>query len=163
MLAKRVYRALKTNDLGKLCNWALNRYEFSRRPLILRSYPTEASIEVTNNCPLQCIHCPRSYRNLHKIDMKLGSLSLDHFLAIIDKLRFVRFLGLHGLGEPLLNADIFRMIEAARKRRFLVSFSTSASYFNKEIEHGLRRAAPDSLTISLDSLEKNRVCPADED
>lgn len=154
MFIKKTYSALKANGIRKVLNWMINQYEFKRKAIVLRSYPACADIEITNRCPLRCVHCPRSYCNVNKIDMELGLLSVEKFLEIIAKLSLVRRIALQGLGEPLLNPDIFKMIEFAHKQNFFVSFSTSAPFYNAEIEVGLRKYPPDLLTFSVDSMEK---------
>jgi len=154
MFIKKAGNALKTNGIRKVLNWMLNQHEFKKKAIILFSYPTCVDIEITSQCLLHCIHCPRSYRNINKIDMGLGLLSLEKFVEIIGKLGPVRRITLQGLGEPLLNPDIFKMIESAHKQNFFVSFSTSASFYNVEVEEGLRRYPPDLFTVSVDSMEK---------
>jgi len=154
MFIKKAYSALKTNGIRKVLNWLINKREFKKKALVLHSYPASVDIEITNSCPLRCIHCPRSYCDVNRTDTKLGVLSVEKFLEIIAKLSPVRHLTLHGLGEPLFNPDIFKMIEFAHKQNFSVSFSTSASFYNAEIEAGLRKYPPDSLTFSVDSMEK---------
>lgn len=149
------YRAWKINGFRKIWNWYINKREFRQRKTVLKSYPISVDIEVTNKCPLRCMHCPRSYRDVNTIDMPQGTLSLDNFDEIIGKLKYVRRLTLQGLGEPLLNPDIFKMIEHARRKKFLVTFSTSAAYSNREIEDNFRKCSPDYLTFSIDSMEKN--------
>ena len=154
MFIKKVYSAFRTHDAHKVLSCLINQYEFKKKAIVLHSYPTCVDIEVTNRCPLYCIHCPRSYCDVNKIDMELGLLSVEKFLEIIGKLRPVRRITLQGLGEPLLNPDIFKMIEFAHKQNFFVSFSTSASFYNTEIEVGLRKYPPDLLNFSVDSMEK---------
>lgn len=154
MFIKKAYNTLKANGIRKAWNWLINQYEFKKKAIVLHSYPICADIEITNKCPLRCVHCPRSYCDVNKITMESGVLSFEKFVNIIGKLRPVRRITLQGLGEPLLNPDIFKMIELAHKQNFSVSFSSSASFYNAEIEGGLRKYPPDSLTISIDSMEK---------
>lgn len=154
MFIKKAYSAVKANGVHKVLNWMMNKCEFKKKAIVLGSYPACADIEITNRCLLCCIHCPRSYCDVNKTDMKLGLLSIEKFLEIIAKLSPVRRIALQGLGEPLLHPDIFRMIEFAHKKNFFVSFSTSAYFYNAEIEAGLRRWPPDLLTFSVDSMEK---------
>jgi len=154
MFIKKVYSALRTRDVHKVLNCLINQYEFKKKATILYSYPTCVDIEITNRCPLRCIHCPRSYCDVNKITMELGILSFEKFVEIIGKLRPVRSITLQGLGEPLLNPDIFKMIEFAHKQNFFVSFSTSVSFYNTEIEVGLRKYPADILNFSVDSMEK---------
>jgi MoaA/NifB/PqqE/SkfB family radical SAM enzyme len=155
MFIKEAYTALKTNGILKVLNWVINKHEFKKKALVLHSYPACVDIEVTNICPLHCLHCPRSYCDINKIDMRLGFLSLEKFLQIISKLRSVRRITLQGLGEPLLNPDIFKMIELAHKKSFSVSFSTAAYSYDAKIQAGLRKYPPDLLAFSVDSMEKN--------
>jgi MoaA/NifB/PqqE/SkfB family radical SAM enzyme len=151
---KKGFVVFKANGMSKALNWMINRQEFKKKAIALYSYPVYVDIEITNRCLLRCIHCARTYLDVNKIDMKLGSMSIEKFLEILDKLRPVHHIVLQGMGEPLLNPDIFKMIELAHKQNFQVSFSTAASVYNSEIEEGLRKYPPDLLTFSVDSMEK---------
>ncbi len=154
MSVTKINSVFKANGMRKLSNWLINQHEFKKRAITLRSYPVCADIEVSNVCLLSCIHCPRTYRNINNIDLKVGLLSVDKFADMASKLLPVRHLTLHGLGEPLRNTNIFKMIELAHKQGFSVSFSTAASLYNPDIEEGLYRNPPDSITFSVDSVEK---------
>ncbi|MDP3732872.1 MAG: radical SAM protein [Candidatus Omnitrophota bacterium] len=154
MFIKKIYSALGTRDIRKVINSLINQWEFRKKATILHSFPACVDIEITNRCPLCCMHCPRSYRDVNKINMELGVLSFEKFAEIIAKLRPVRRITLQGLGEPFLNPDIFKMIEFAHKQNFFVSFATSASFYNQEIEAGLRKYPPNLLAFSVDSMEK---------
>ena len=156
-MVARIYDVLHLNGFRKTVNGLINKFEDTRKVSHLFSFPTTVSIEITSACPLECIHCPRSHRTSNKTEMTIGHLSVPNFVKILDKLGPVKKITLQGLGEPLLHPEIFQMVREAQKRRFVVSFSTAASYYNPQIEKGMSESPPDVLSFSVDSVEKQSL------
>lgn len=72
--------------------------------------PSMAQIEITNRCNMTCRTCTRL-----KLP-NLGDMSCDDFVLLLDRLRGVRRIWLSGQGEPLLHADLPRMIAICAQR-----------------------------------------------
>ena len=68
--------------------------------------PRSIYIEPTSRCNELCQQCPRTL--LSREDDR--DLSFDHFRYIVDQFPVLERVVLHGLGEPLLNKDLPRMI-----------------------------------------------------
>ncbi len=96
-------------------------------------------IEPTRRCNLNCKICMR--RNLHGPD---SSLSLDNFEKILESGNF-RYVGLHGWGEPLLNPQLFQMIEYAESEGIYTNLTTNGTLIGENIDKvfssGLREIA----------------------
>ena len=96
-------------------------------------------IEPTRRCNLNCKICIR--RNLDGSD---SSLSLDNFKKILNSGSF-RYVGLHGWGEPLLNSQLFQMIEYAESQGVYTNLTTNGTLIGKNIDKvfssGLREIA----------------------
>lgn len=122
---------------------------FLRRPEAL-GMPVEASIEVTTRCNLDCIMCPRG-----AINRPIKDMDFSLFKRIIDEIKdFAELIYLHGLGEPLLNKNLFKMIEYAKKKGIRVGISTNATLLDKEKADKLLNSGIDYIIFALDAVTK---------
>lgn len=120
--------------------------------------PSVAHIEPTTRCNLKCIHCDHTYW-----DRTCPDLTYEGFRRIIDQMPDLNRVIMHGMGEPLLNKDIYGMVEYASKERKLKTIMSSngmpldEASARKLIANGLQ-----VLSISVDgatreTYEKIRV------
>lgn len=110
--------------------------------------PFIIQIEPTNKCNLTCALCITGNGRLKRIK---GDLSFQTFKKIIDDIqKNIIYLGLYNLGESLLNKDIYRMTEYAKKKKIYIRLSTSGFFHDKEIIKNLISCGIDELIISLD-------------
>lgn len=86
---------------------------------LLHSEPV-FDIELSSRCNINCIMCPRA-----KLTRKHETMSLGLIRILIDWLPGNAKAMLCGLGEPLLNNDIFFLIRALRKRHIEVGVTTN--------------------------------------
>ena len=84
-------------------------------------------IEISRACNLDCRICMR--KNLKS---NTGFMSFDDFKKILGSYNF-REVALHGWGEPLLNTEIFQMIEYAKRQGIKTSLTTNATLVGKNI------------------------------
>ncbi len=132
-----------------------NRYEiiksFRRGQSKIRAFPNELNLEITNNCNLACIMCPRP-----NMKRRVGSMEYDLFKRIIDQVRehvdLVYIAG--GLGEPTLHKRLGEMITYARVAGVRVGLSTNATLLNPGICQAIFDARPDLILLSLDGATK---------
>lgn len=106
--------------------------------------PVFIQVETTNRCNMDCIMCDRESRNRHKKDM-----SADEFKHLIEKIPSLRVISLHGMGEPLLNKDIFEIIKIGKKTGAAIVFNTNGMLIDEKV-HPLIESGLDELQISLD-------------
>ncbi len=113
-------------------------------------------IETTTYCNLRCSAC---YRTLHDYSGKNKHMSLDDFKFYVDNTPRASSLGLHGLGEPVLNPDLIRMIEYAKEKRKYanICFNTNAVAKPPEFYEELFASGLDELAISVDSLDPEEI------
>ena len=80
-------------------------------------------------------------KNLENLD---SFLSLEKFKKILE-LKSFRFVGLHGWGEPLLNPEIFQMIEYAESKGVYTNLTSNGVLIGENIDNvfksGLREIA----------------------
>ncbi len=114
------------------------------KPLELKYLPTHIQIEITTYCNMDCLSCGRRYL----ID-KGQHMSFDDFKRIYNQIK-PKNINLSGLGEPLLNPEIFKMIEYCRINGSVVNFPTNLSLPEKTIEK-LIETQIDQIKVSIDS------------
>ena len=84
-------------------------------------------IEISRACNLDCRICMRK-----NLESNTGFMSFDEFKKILGSYNF-REVALHGWGEPLLNTEIFQMIEHAKRQGIKTSLTTNATLVGKNI------------------------------
>ncbi len=111
--------------------------------------PFTGSIEVTERCNLQCVHC--------FINQPAGSpaapaeeVTRDDFFRIIDEIAQAGcfFLLLTG-GEPFMRRDFLQIYQHARSKAMLVSIFTNGTLINKNIAEYLGEWRPFNVEITV--------------
>ncbi|MDL1957548.1 MAG: radical SAM protein [Candidatus Desulfofervidus auxilii] len=85
-------------------------------------------IEPTRKCNLNCKICMR--QNLNKKNVQL---SFENFKKVLNFGNF-RHVCLHGWGEPLLNSQIFQMIEYAESQGISTELTTNGTLLKENLE-----------------------------
>lgn len=121
----------------------------STRASIAHALPHNVFVEVTNHCNLLCETCPRTFTTYEKP----MTLSWEDFIRIVDQFPELERAVLHGIGEPLLNRDLPRMIEYLKARQVTVLFNTNATLLDDEWSRKLINAGLDELRVSVDGAD----------
>ncbi len=108
--------------------------------------PSFVQIEPTTRCNLNCVMCTRSKMNRNRLN---HDLSFEQFKKILQEIPSVRTIKLQGMGEPLLNENLFAMTEYGRKKgiRFVTTINGTLINANN-IDLILKNFQ--EITISLD-------------
>jgi len=109
--------------------------------------PPSAVIWVTARCNKACAFC--HYRGeLNPPDYPALELSHERFVRLIRHPLLSRAarVCLYG-GEPLLNADLFKMIRSGKRRGHLVTVNTNGLLIAERLDE-IRRDPPDLLSVS---------------
>lgn len=85
----------------------------------------EVMIEPTNYCNLNCLSC--SYTKSKKNNKEL---SFDEFKIIINKLKKLKFVTFCGLGEPLFNKELVKMIDYLITKKINFRLDTNGLLIN---------------------------------
>ena len=85
-------------------------------------------IETNRACNLDCRICMR--RNIEKSN---SPLSLKKFKRILDSGNF-RYVGLHGWGEPLMNRELFDMIQYAESKGVSTNVTSNGTLLPEHID-----------------------------
>src|SRR5258707_2124845 len=106
-------------------------------------------IEVTNHCNLLCETCPRTFVTYEEPQ----TLSWENFLRIVEQFPDMERAVLHGIGEPLLNKDLPRMISHLKAQGVYVLFNTHASLLTAAWSLALIDSVLDELRCSIDGAD----------
>jgi len=109
--------------------------------------PTHIYFEVTNRCNLLCTTCVRTFAGVEAP----ADLSYDQVVSMAEQLPVIERAVLHGVGEPLLVADLPRMVSHLKRRGAHVLFNTNATALTRAWGERLIDAGLDELRISLDA------------
>lgn len=111
--------------------------------------PHNIFVEVTNHCNLLCETCPRTFTTYEEP----MTLSWENFLRIVEQFPEMERAVLHGIGEPLLNKDLPRIIAHLKARGVYVLFNTNATLLNDEWARKLIASGLDELRVSIDGAD----------
>jgi radical SAM protein with 4Fe4S-binding SPASM domain len=126
----------------------LNAY--LRKQSIVPGGPLTLTIESTAKCNLSCPMCLRERVAVPPKDMEFSL-----FRKIIDEAEeFLEFAVPYGLGEPLLNPEIFDMISYCKKKGIPAGISTNATILNEEISHRLIDSGLDYIIFAFDGATR---------
>jgi MoaA/NifB/PqqE/SkfB family radical SAM enzyme len=120
------------------------RTEVAQRP------PVCLYLEVTNRCNLLCTTCPRTYEELEPP----ADMGWDLFVSIVDQVPRLGRAVLHGVGEPMLVANLPRMVKYLRDRGVYVLFNTNGTVLSERNGRALIDAGLDELRVSLDASNR---------
>lgn len=113
--------------------------------------PKQLYIEVTNRCNSLCKSCPLTYDHYLPWEAK-HHLSWDEFRQIVDQVPVIERAVLHGIGEPLLNPDLPRIVAHLKSRGARVLFNTNAVLLDATRGDAMVEAGLDELRVSLDAI-----------
>ena len=108
--------------------------------------PVEVYFEVANRCNSLCATCPLTFSPQEDA----RQLSLDEFRALADQFPDLRRAVMQGIGEPLLNRDLARMIGHLKRRGVYVVFNTNATLLTRRRQVELIESGLDELRVSID-------------
>ena len=112
----------------------------------LPALPRSIYIEPTSRCNEFCQQCPRTL--LSREDDR--DLSYDNFRRIVDQFPVLERVVLHGLGEPLLNKDLPRMVRYLKERGTYVLFNSNGVALTPRRGQELIDAGLDEFRLSMD-------------
>jgi len=116
--------------------------------------PYHVIIETTTKCNLKCRTCMRSKQESGIFN---SEMSYDLYKSLIQDLKYpTRFVSFVGMGEQLLNPQIFRMIDLAKEKGFEVSLTDNFTLVNDEVAVTLITSQIDYVYASFDSVSKNK-------
>jgi MoaA/NifB/PqqE/SkfB family radical SAM enzyme len=117
------------------------------RPAVAPELPSTLYLETTNRCDSECQTCIRTFLTLEPP----ADLTLDKLVRIVDQHPTLKRAVLHGIGEPLLNRELFAMIDYLKGRGVAVAFNSDAIGLTDSKIDRLLASAPDEFRVSIDA------------
>jgi MoaA/NifB/PqqE/SkfB family radical SAM enzyme len=111
--------------------------------------PLALQIETTINCNLKCTMCERTYWPIRHHD----DMTFEQFEKILDQFHDLTALSLTGIGEPLLNRDLTKMIAYAKSKGIFVTVTTNATLVNEKTAPEVIGSGLDELSFSMESAD----------
>lgn len=118
-------------------------------PVDVKPLPRILMIEPTNACNLKCAMC-----YVQRQTIKNHYLSLSDFQNIINQFPEIRELIFCGIGEPLLNRDIFDMINVAKKKGVeFINLITNGKLLNEQVIQKIIISGINRIQVSIHSFD----------
>jgi radical SAM protein with 4Fe4S-binding SPASM domain len=118
------------------------------------AYPATLMVELTNQCNLKCIICPREYDYGKQMDK--GYMDFEKFQKVVDEsYPYIDSIGLTGLGETFLYKKLEDAVRYIRNKSkgIIISASINATLPNTpEIVKKIVNVI-DTIQISIDGLD----------
>src|SRR5215468_2134560 len=111
--------------------------------------PVCVYLETTNRCNLLCTTCPRTYEELEPP----ADMSWELFTSIVDQFPKIERVVLHGVGEPMMVAQLPQMVKYLKDRGVYVLFNTNGTLMREKKSRELIEGGLDEMRISLDAAE----------
>ena len=108
----------------------------------------EVDLHVTNRCNLKCAHCVYDSGKLNMADMSLETVKKLNTGFKSMRVKEVHITG----GEPLLNKELFKIIDYLHSEGYLVRLQSNGYLINKETAEKLKACGIDHILISIDGL-----------
>jgi len=115
-------------------------------------YIRSIQLEPTKLCNMACPMCLNPY--LDKSEK--GNLSYENFKKIIKQFPFLTTVRLQGLGESLLNPDIYKMIAYLKRKGVSVGFADNGTMLTPKTNNKLLGLKVNYISLSLDTLNREK-------
>jgi MoaA/NifB/PqqE/SkfB family radical SAM enzyme len=109
--------------------------------------PRSLYLETTSRCNSLCETCILTFGGREP----QRDLTWDEFRRVVDQFPDLERVLLHGIGEPLLNRDLARMVGHLKARGTHVLFNSNAITLSPKLAGALLDAGLDELRVSLDA------------
>lgn len=119
----------------------------------------------TTFCNFKCIYCAHSLgleEMKKRYNFEAQNMDIETFNLIVEQVKKfpqkLKLLSLTGQGEPLINKNISKMAEIAKKNDIAerIEIITNGSLLNKEISKSLIEAGLDTIRISIQGLSAEK-------
>lgn len=117
------------------------------RPPVVAALPRSLYLETTNRCDSKCQTCIRTFATLEPP----ADLTLERVRAIAAQFPTLERVVLHGIGEPLLNREIFDIVAYLKPRAASVLFNSDAISLTAARAARLIDSGLDEYRVSMDA------------
>ncbi len=140
---------LFNNSFKKFINFISVQWAMRRGHEKLGCYPYLFVMEVTNICNLKCPFCLTGKGVSGNRDVR--HMTFEEAKNILDAVGdYLYFLQVYTWGEPLLNKDLIRIIEYAKRKNIYVMMSTNATAMTASYNKRLIDSEIDYIMVAID-------------
>jgi len=150
-----VHETMFVNGLKRFPERKTNyeRFKKAKREAIIDYMPVMMDIEPSSRCNFRCIMCQVSDWPKGK---RADDMTFSDFKQLLDVLWGLVEIKIQGLGEPLLNHDIFKMISFAQERDIWTRLTVNGSLLHvNENYKRLIDSNPGEVQVSIDAANKD--------
>lgn len=131
----------------RVVNRLLVKLQYKLGMVRVIGHPSVLIVDTINVCNMNCPLCPTG---LHVPGRAKGTMEMSMFRQIMDELGEYAFtVVLHNWGEPLLNKNIYAMIECARRKHLKTVMSSNLNIASDDDFAALVNSGLDELIVSL--------------
>ncbi len=136
----------------RLANLLTVELEYRMGRTELKGKPYVIFVDPINLCNLKCPLCPTGTGSLQRAQ---GQMSLDEFKHVIDHVSpWAYEVVLYNWGEPLMNRQIFEMVDYARSKNLGTSMSSNLTVVRPGAIDALLESGLENLSISIDGASQ---------
>ena len=123
-------------------------------------YPKIVAFQPIAYCTLNCDYCILKDLNFGKKSDKTV-MRFDEFKKIIDDISWWCYRIVFSGGEPLLNRELWRMLDYAREKNIETTVATNAQFIKNNVIN-LTTHPPDKLIVAWEHASKTYKFPVDD-
>ena len=120
------------------------------RPTVVNALPRSLYLETTNRCDSKCRTCIRTFETLEPP----ADLTLERVHRIVEQFPALDRVVLHGIGEPLLNPQLFDIVAYLKTRVATVLFNSDAIGLTPARAARLIECGLDEYRVSMDAATR---------
>ena len=120
-------------------------YLFKKKP-----YPEFCEIEVTTRCDMRCKLCEHTYWKVPPKDM-----TFEEFKKIVDEFPTLKWAGMTGIGQSMLNKDYLKMMKYLKDRNVFIENFDNFKHITPEVGKEMIDMGLDKLYVSLDAAKES--------
>lgn len=121
-----------------------------KRSAIVPTLPRSLYLETTNRCDSECQTCIRTFNTLEPPK----DLTLAEVQRLVEQFPVLERVVLHGIGEPLLNQQIFDIVAYLKAQRITVLFNSDAISLTRKRAAQLIESGLDEYRVSMDAATR---------
>jgi radical SAM protein with 4Fe4S-binding SPASM domain len=136
----------------KVRNFIQANREEAKKAVVVDSVPYHLNLDLYNVCNLRCRFCPTGTEQLERERVRM---TVAQAKEIVDAVKdyVITFSPFHW-GEPLLNPDIFEVIEYGHRVGMFTQIHSNLSLKMKDLGRRLVESKLDTLLVSIDGLDQ---------
>ena len=128
-------------------------FSYNNKMTFVLGKPNGIMIEPYSKCNYNCPLCPSGLGILKR---QKTAMSFEEFKRNLGLLKYTtEYITLFHFGEPLLNGELYRMIEYCHKYDISTQVSTNGMLLNEALARKLISAGLDRLIFSIDTYDSN--------